>query len=166
MPISNQEAARIVGLATVERLQSDGMRAIEQGGNANAIADQLLKLSQQTGDQLVSEMAMLAQAGIASGQLAAAGTALASVNDQIATATNTFALAARLAQEGQSNLTFPFIAGKTASLLDLLQSLKKAITDSSNQIKSANGVQDLLSAFDAAQSSVASLKDKADKLVG
>src|SRR5260370_41772411 len=103
MPISNQDAARIVGLAAVERLQSAGMSAIEQGGNANAIADQLLQLSQQTSDHLVSEMAMLAQAGIASGQLTAAGTALASVNDQIATATNTFALAARLAQEGQAN---------------------------------------------------------------
>ena len=168
MPISTQESARIVGLAKIERLQADGMKAIEEGrhDDANAAADALLDLSGKTSDHFVSEMAMLAQAGIASGQLAAATTALASVNDQIATETNAFSLAARLAQAGQAKLTFPFIAGKTASLLDLLKSLQKAITDSSTQIKTANGVTDLLAAFDAAQASVAALKDKADKLAG
>ena len=164
MAISDQDSVRIVGLATIERLQADGMNVIEQGGDANAIADQLLQLSQQTSDQLVSEMAMIAQAGIASGQLATAATALASVNDQIATATNAFATAARVAQAGQASLTFPFIAGKTASLLDLLKTLKKAVTDSSAQINSSKGVGDLLAAFDAAAKSVAELKAKADQL--
>ena len=131
--MSNEEKARTLGLAQVERLQSEGMTAIEQGGDANAVADQLLALSQQTADAMVSEVAMRAHAGIASGQLAAAGAVLASVNDQIATATNTFALAARIAQEGEANLTFPFIAGKAASLLDLLKTLEKTVNDTITQ---------------------------------
>ena len=58
MPMSNEEKARTLGLAQVERLQSEGMTAIEQGGDANAVADQLLALSQQTADAMVSEVAM------------------------------------------------------------------------------------------------------------
>jgi hypothetical protein len=165
MAISNQDRARILGLAQIERLQTDGMNAISKGGDANQIADALLRLSQQTSDHLVSEMAMIAQAGIASGQLAAASMAVASVNDQIATATNTFAISSRIAQAGEANLTFPFIAGKAAGLLDLLQTLKKTITDSSNQIKSVQGVPDLLAALSAAETSVSALKAKADSLV-
>jgi transcriptional regulator with GAF, ATPase, and Fis domain len=125
MHITNDEKNRIMGLLQIERLQSEGMTFIEQGKDANNIADQLLELSQQTNDAVVSEMAMLAHAGISSGQLKAAGAALASVSDQIATATNTFNLAARIAQEGETNLTFPFIAGKAASLLDFLKTLEK-----------------------------------------
>lgn len=166
MPMSNEEKARTLGLAQVERLQSEGMTAIEQGGDANAVADQLLALSQQTADTMVSEVAMRAHAGIASGQLAAAGAVLASVNDQIATATNTFALAARIAQEGEANLTFPFIAGKAASLLDLLKTLEKTVNDTITQVGAIGGVDDLVAAFEAAEASVGELKEKAEDLVG
>lgn len=166
MPMSNEEKARTLGLAQVERLQSEGMTAIEQGGDANAVADQLLALSQQTADAMVSEVAMRAHAGIASGQLAAAGAVLASVNDQIATATNTFALAARIAQEGEANLTFPFIAGKAASLLDLLKTLEKTVNDTITQVGAIGGVDDLVAAFEAAEASVGELKEKAEDLVG
>ena len=165
MPISNAEKARIRGLAQVERLQSEGMAAIEQRGDANAIADKLLALSQQTSDNIVSEMAMLAHAGIASGQLLAASTALASVNDQIATATNTFALAARIAREGEANLTFPFIAGKAASLLDLVKTLEKTVKDTIARVGAINGVDELVTAFEAAKTSVGALKAKAEELV-
>ena len=44
MPMSNEEKARTLGLAQVERLQSEGMTAIKQGGDANAVADQLLAI--------------------------------------------------------------------------------------------------------------------------
>jgi hypothetical protein len=165
MPISNEENARIRGLAQVERLQSEGMAAIEQRGDVNAIADKLLDLSQQTSDNIVSEMAMLAHAGIASRQLVAASTALASVNDQIATATNTFALAARIAREGEANLTFPFIAGKAASLLDLLKTLEKTVKDTSARVGAIAGVDDLITAFEAAKTAVGALKAKAEDLV-
>lgn len=164
MPISNGEKERILGLAQIERLQNEGMTAIENGGDANAIADKLLKLSGMTSDPLVAEMAMLAQAGIASGQIAAAGAALASVNDQIATATNTFNLAARVAQEGEANLTFPFIAGKASSLLDLLKSLEKAVNDTVKKVGDINGVGDLITAFNAAKTSLDTLKKKAENL--
>ena len=165
MPISNEENARIRGLAQVERLQSEGMAAIEQRGDVNAIADKLLALSQQTSDNIVSEMAMLAHAGIASGQLVAASTALASVNDQIATATNTFALAARIAREGEANLTFPFIAGKAASLLDLLKTLDKTVKDTIARVGAINGVDELVMAFEDAKTAVGALKAKAEELV-
>lgn len=165
MPINNEEKARILGLVHVERLQCEGMTAIEKGGDANAIADQLLALSQQTSDAVVSEMAMLAHAGIASGQLVAAGAALASVNDQIASATNTFNLAARIAHEGEANLTFPFIAGKAASLLDLLKTLEKTVNDTITKVGTIDGVDDLVTAFKAAKTSVDALKEKAEELV-
>ena len=96
----------------------------------------------QTSDAVVSEMAMLAHAGIASGQLAAAGAALASVNDLIASGTNTFNLAARIAQEGEANLTIPFIAGKVASLLDLLKTLEKTVNDTITKAGNIDGVDD------------------------
>ncbi len=166
MPVNAQERARILGLAEVERLQSAGMSAIENNQDADVIADRLLALSQQTSDVLVSEMAMLAHAGIASAQLSTAAAALASVNDQIATATNTFSLAARLAREGQENLTFPFIAGKAASLLDLLKSLQKTVSDTSAAAGTIDGLPDLLTAFDNAKSSVTALKEKAEKITG
>jgi hypothetical protein len=166
MPISNQESVRIRGLAQVERLQSKGMALIESGNAANAVADELLRLSQQTSDELVAQMAMLAHAGIASGQLVAASTALASVSDQIATATNSFALAGRIAQEGQANLTLPFIAGKAASLLDFVKTLEKAVTDTAKKANSAPGLDGLLAAFKSAKTSVAALKAKADELAG
>ena len=165
MAINKEEKARILGLVQVERLQSEGMAAIEQGGDANDVADQLLALSQQTSDATVSEMAMLAHAGIASGQLAAAGAALASVNDQIASATNTFNLAARIAQEGEANLTFPFVAGKAASLLDLLKTLEKTVNDTITKAGSIDGVDDLISAFMSAKDSVKELKEKAEGIV-
>jgi dTDP-4-dehydrorhamnose reductase len=165
MAINKEEKARILGLVQVERLQGEGMAAIEQGGDANAVADQLLALSQQTSDATVSEMAMLAHAGIASGQLAAAGAALASVNDQIASATNTFNLAARIAQEGEANLTFPFVAGKAASLLDLLKTLEKTVNDTITKAGSIDGVDDLISAFMSAKDSVKELKEKAEGFV-
>jgi hypothetical protein len=142
------------------------MAAIEQRGDANAIADALLALSQQTSDNIVAEMAMLAHAGIASGQLVAARTALASVNDQIATATNTFALAARIAREGEANLTFPFIAGKAASLLDLLKTLEKTVKDTMARVGAIDGGDALVAAFEAAKTSVSTLKAKAEELVG
>lgn len=164
MPINDAERARILGLAQVESLQFMGLVAIERGQDVNAIADRLLELSQQTSDALVSEMAMLAHAGISTGQLTAAGRALASVNDQIATATNTFVLAARIAQEGQSNLTFPFIAGKASSLLDLLKTLEKTATDTAALAGNINGVDDLIAAFDAAKASVNALKERAERL--
>ena len=145
MPINNEEKVRILGLVRVERLQSEGMTAIEKGGDANAIA-------------------MLAHAGIASGQLAAAGAALASVNDQIASATNTFNLAARIAQEGEANLTFPFIAGKIASLLDLLKTLEKTVNDTITKTGDIDGVGDLVTAFKNAKTSVDLLKKKAAEL--
>ena len=166
MPMSNEEKVRTLGLAQVERLQSDGMAAIEQGNNANAIADKLLALSQQTSDATVSEMAMRAHAGIATGQLAAASAAVASVNDQIGTATNNFTLAARIAQEGEANLTFPFIAGKAASLLDFLKTLEKTLNDTTAQAGNIDGVDDLITAFEAAKDSVDTLKDKAAALAG
>ena len=165
MPISNEEKVRIRGLAKVERLQAMGLTAIEQGDDANAIADQLLALSQQTNDALVSEMAMIAHAGIASGQLAAGASALASVNDQIATATNAFALAARIAKEGEANLTFPFIAGKFASILDLLKTLEKAVNDTRSQVGSIDGIDELATAFNTAKASIRELKEKAEALV-
>lgn len=164
MPINNSERARILGLVQVERLQSMGLAAIEQGQDANDIADRLLQLSQQTSDALVSEMAMLAHAGISSGQLTSAGAALASVNDQIATATNTFTLAARIAREGQANLTFPFIAGKASSLLDFLKTLEKTVNDTVALAGNINGVNDLLAAFDAAKAAVNALKERAEQL--
>ena len=165
MPINKEEKERILGLVQVERLHAEGIAAIEEGGDANAVADKLLTLSQQTSDASVSEMAMLAHAGIASGQLAAAGAALASVNDQIASATNTFNLAARIAQEGEANLTFPFIAGKAASLLDLLKTLEKTVNDTITKAGSIDGVEDLISAFNSAKDSVRELKVKAEDLV-
>ena len=166
MPMSNEEKARTRGLAEVERLQSEGMTAIEQRGDANAIADQLLALSQQTSDSTVCEMAMRAHAGIASGQLTAAGAALASVNDQIATATNTFTLAARIAQEGEANLTFPFIAGKAASLLDLVKVLERTVNDTITQAGTIDGIDDLVTAFGTAKTSVGALKERAEALIG
>ena len=164
MPISNAERARILGLAEVERLQSIGLAAIEQGEDVNAVADRLLELSQRTSDALVSEMAMLAHAGISTAQLTAASRALGTVSDQIATATNTFVLAARIAQEGQANLTFPFIAGKASSLLDLLKTLEKSVTDTVALAGNINGVDDLIAAFDAAKASVNDLKERAERL--
>ncbi|TKB92538.1 MAG: hypothetical protein E8D41_06950 [Nitrospira sp.] len=168
MPISKADKVRIRGLAQVERLQSEGMAAIElkKSRDANAIADELLALSQQTSDHIVSEMAMQAHAGISSGQLAAASKALASVNDQIATATNTFALAVRIAREGEANLTFPFIAGKAASLLDLVKTLEKTVKDTVDQVGVIDGVDDLVTAFGAVKKSVGALKAKAENLVG
>lgn len=166
MPISKQEAARIKGLAKVERLQSKAIGLIESRKNANSVADELLSISQQTGDELVAQMAMLAHAGIASKQLAIAGTALASVNDQIATATNAFALAARIAQEGEAKLTFPFIAGKAASVLDLVKALEEAFRKTADSAGDIDGVEDLGSAFKAAKIAVANLQSKADKLAG
>lgn len=166
MPINAQERTRIVGLAQVERLQSEGLARIEQDDDVSDITAQLLKLSQRTSDRLVSEMAMLAHAGISSAQLASAAAALASVNDQIATATNAFSLAARIAQEGEKKLTFPFVAGKAASLLDLLKTLKKSVTDTVESAGSGAGVAGLLAAFDSANAAVAALKEKAEKLAG
>jgi hypothetical protein len=162
MPINDQEKQKILGLAEVERLQWEGMVAIEREGDANAIADKLLSIRQQTSDTLVAEMAMLAHAGIASGQLAAAAAALASVHDQIATATNTFNLAARIAQEGKANLTFPFIAGKAASLLDLLKTLEKTVKDTIDNVGNIEGVDDLVTTFQTAKTSVEELKQKAE----
>jgi hypothetical protein len=167
MHITNDEKNRIMGLLQIERLQSEGMTFIEQGKDANNIADQLLELSQQTNDAVVSEMAMLAHAGISSGQLKAAGAALASVSDQIATATNTFNLAARIAQEGETNLTFPFIAGKAASLLDFLKTLEKTVNETVvDQAGAVEGIDELTTAFQTAKASMADLKDKAEKLMG
>ena len=164
MPLNNAERARVIGLGQVERLQSMGLAALERGEDVNPIADRLLGLSQQTSDATVSEMAMLAHAGISSGQLAIAGAALASVNDQIATATNTFTLAARIAQEGQANLTFPFIAGKASSLLDLVKTLEKTVNDTVALAGNINDVNGLLAAFDAAKASVNVLKERAEEL--
>ena len=166
MPISKQEAARIKGLAKVESLQSKAMGLIESRKNANSVADELLAISQQTGDQLVAEMATLAHAGIASKQLAIAGKTLASVSDQIATATNAFALAARIAQEGEAKLTFPFIAGKAASVLDLVKALEEAFNKTADRAGNIDGVEDLGSAFKAAKIAIADLQSKADKLAG
>lgn len=166
MAISPQERARIVGLAQIERLQSEGMIRIEKGDDVSDITGKLLKLSQRTSDRLVSEMAMLAHAGISSAQLASAGAALASVNDQIATATNTFALAARIAQKGESKLTFPFVAGKLASLFDLLKTLQKSVADTVGKVEKAQGVAGLLAAFDEAKTAMATVKDKAEELAG
>jgi hypothetical protein len=164
MPISSEEKVRIAGLAKVERLQADGMAAIEKGEDANAIADALLNLSQQTSDSLVSEMAMLAHAGISSGQLAVAAASLASVNDQIATATNSFHLASRIAKEGEASLTFPFIAGKAASLLDFLKTLEKAIHDTVENAGQIDGIDDLVASLESAKSSLSTVKEKADAL--
>jgi hypothetical protein len=164
MPISNQESVRIRGLAQVERLQSKGMALIENGNAANAVADELLRLSQQTSDELVAQMAMLAHAGIASGQLVAASTALASVSDQIATATNSFSLAARIAREGEANLTLPFIAGKAASLLDFVKTLETTVKGIANQAGGVKDLKGLTSALQAAKTSVAALKTKAEEL--
>jgi hypothetical protein len=166
MPISTQEKTRIVGLAQIERLQSEGLARIEEGDDVSDITDQLLKLSQRTSDRLVSEMAMLAHAGISSAQLASAGAALASVNDQIATATNAFALAARIAQEGEKKLTFPFVAGKLASVLDFLKTLQKSVTDTVDKAGKVQGIASLLAAFDEANAAVAAVKEKAEELAG
>jgi hypothetical protein len=166
MPINNQEKARILGLGQVELLQSAGMARIEAGKDVSDITKKLLKLSQRTSDRLVSEMATLAHAGISSAQLASAAAALASVNDQIATATNAFALAARIAQEGEKNLTFPFVAGKAASLLDLLKALQKSVADTVGRAGSVGSVAELLAAFDKANDAVEALKDKAEELAG
>lgn len=165
MPITNEEEIRILGLAKIENLQSKGVIAIENGADANEIADQLLSLSQQTSDAEVSKMAMLAHAGIASGQLTAASEALASVNDQIASVTNTFNLAARIAQEGESKLTFPFIAGKAASLLDLLKAMEKTVTETAAKAENIDDVGDLISVFKEAKTSVNKLKEKAEDLI-
>jgi len=166
MSMSKQEKVRTRGLAKIERLQSEGMIAIEQGDDANDIADQLLELSQKTSDTKVSEMAILAHIGISSGQLTAASVALASVNDQINTATNAFTLAARIAQEGKASLTFPFIAGKAASMLDLLKTLEKTVKDTIEQAEGIDGVDDLFSSFELAKGNLGDLKNKAEKLMG
>lgn len=164
MPINEEGKARILGLAEVERLQCEGMNAIEKGGDANAIADRLLAISQQSSDDFVINMAMQAHAGIASKQLATAGKALASVNDQITSATNTFNLAARIAEEGEADLTFPFIAGKAASLLDLLKTLEKAVSGTVTKVGAIDGVEGLLQAFEAAKESVDALRKKSEEL--
>ena len=114
----------------------------------------------------VSQMATLARAGLTTNQLDAASAALASVNDQIAAATKTFATAAQLAQEGQGALTFPFIAGKAASALALVKTLQKTMTDSSATVRSANGVGDLLTAFNNAAQSLEALRAQASQLAG
>ena len=90
---------------------------------------------------------------------------MSSVNDQIATATNSFTLAARIAQEGKASLTFPFIAGKAASLLDLLKTLENAVNETVNQVGAIDGVDDLLTTFENAKATVKELKEKAE-LVG
>jgi hypothetical protein len=166
MAISKQEKTRILGLAQVERLQSEGMARIERGSEVSDITAKLLDLSQETSDALVSEMAMLAHAGISSAQLGSAAAALSSVNDQIATATNAFALAARIAQLGEEKLTFPFVAGKTASLLDLLKTLKKSVTDTVDRAGNVQGIASLLTAFDEANAALEEVKKKAEKLAG
>jgi hypothetical protein len=166
MPINSQEKARVLGLSQVELLQSEGMARIEQDKDVSDITKKLLKLSQRTSDRLVAEMAMLAHAGISSAQLASAAAALASVNDQIATATNAFSLAARIAQEGEKNLTFPFVAGKAASLLDLLKTLQKSVADTVGKAGSVGSVAGLLAAFDEANAAVEAVKDKAEELAG
>ena len=166
MSMSKEEKIRTRGLAQIERLQSEGMTAIERGEDANDIADQLLELSQRTSDITVSEMAQLAHAGISSGQLTFASNVLASVSDQINTATNAFTLAARIAQEGKSSLTFPFIAGKAASMLDLLKSMEKTVKNTIEQAEGIDGVDDLFSAFELAKGNLGDLKTKAEKLMG
>jgi hypothetical protein len=166
MPIENEERERILGLLEVERLQSEGMTAIEQGRNANSIADRLLALSRQTSDDLVSDMARRAHAGIASAQLSTAAATLATVNDRIATATKAFSLAARIAQEGEADLTFPFVAGKAASLLDFLKSLQKTVIDTRTEVESADSIVELLEAFESAKSSVSVLRERAEQLAG
>jgi len=164
MPISTEEKARVLGLAQVERLQSMGMAAIQQGEDANAIADQLLQLGRLTSDPIVSDMAKLAHSGIASAQITTGSAALASVSDQIATATNSFSLAARIAQEGEANLTFPFIAGKAASMLDLLKTLENTVNETTKKIGNINGVSDLITAFQEAKTSLDTIKKKAEAL--
>lgn len=165
MPFNDQEKERILGLMEIERLQSDGLTAIETGGDANAIADRLLAISQRTNDDKVSQMAMMAHAGISTGQLTAAGEALASVSDQISSATNTFNLAARIAQEGEESLTFPFIAGKAASLLELLKTLEKTVKSTLEQVGNIDGIDDLIGAIRGAKDSVGELKQKAETFV-
>lgn len=162
MPISNDEKIRITGLSKIERLQAEGMAAIENGKDANSIADALLALSQQTNDALVSEMAMLAHAGISSGQLTIAAASLASVNDQIATATNSFNLASRIANEGKKNLTFPFIAGKASSLLDFIKTLETTVKQTVTQSGQIEGVDELLAAFNDTKSALNTIKEKAE----
>lgn len=166
MPISQQETARIKGLARVELLQSRGMSLLEMRKSANSVADELLSLSQETSDEFVAEMAMLAHAGIASKQLVIAGTALASVSDQIAAATNSFALAARIAREGQASLTFPFIAGKAAAVLDLVKTLEKAVKSTATSLGNIDGLNDIITAFEAVKNTVADLQAKAEEISG
>jgi hypothetical protein len=169
MTITDEQRVRLLGVAKVERLQAEGMSALMQGRNsdANAIADRLLQLSQDTSDQLVSQLAMTAQAGIATGQLEEATASLANVDDRIAKATNVFSDAAEVASVGEAQLTLPFVAGKAASVLGLLQSLQQAV--SSIRAQTAGGpsgnVQKLLSAFDAAKSAVSSIEEEAAKLL-
>jgi hypothetical protein len=165
MPMENQERALVLGLAEVERLQSAGVSALERGRDANEFADALLTLSQTTSHHRVSQMAMLAHAGIASGQIKTAAAALASVSDQIATATNTFAMAARIANEGEAHLTFPFVAGKAASLLDLLKSLQKTVADTQDDVQSAGSIAQLLGAFETAKTSLTAVKEQAERFV-
>ena len=164
MAMSKREKVRTRALAKIERLQSEGLRLIEEGQNPNDVADKLLRLSRRTADVTVAEMAIIAHAGIATGQLVAARAALASVNDQIASATNTFALAARIAQEGETNLTFPFVAGKAASFLDLLKSLETTIDSTAEQVGEIDGIDDLIEALDNAKAAVSDLKDRAEEL--
>ena len=164
MAMSDEDKNRTLQLARVEALQTAGIAAISNGGDVNSIADDLFDISQQTSDAFVSEMAMQAHAGISSAQIAVAAAALASVNDQIATATNTFQLAARIAQEGEENLTFPFIAGKAALLLNLVETLDETLKQTISTVGNIDGVDDLQGALTDSQASIKSLLEKAKAL--
>jgi hypothetical protein len=157
MAISKGEKARLTELATVERLLSEGMETIERGEDANEIADELLRIAQRTGDPLVAEVAAIAHGGISSGQLIAAGRALATVNDQIGTATNAFSLAARIAEQGEADLTIPFIAGRASAMLEMLKALKSA----AEAINGAGDADALIDALASAADAVGALRDEA-----
>ena len=166
MAISNEERVRTLGLARVERLLAEGREAVASGGEADAAADALLALSQQSSDAQVAEAAMLAHAVISGGQLASASKALAAVNDAIASAAGAFGMAARIAEAGEADLTFPFVAGKAASLLELLNTLEESVKKTAEQVDGLDSTSELLEAFKTAKASLKTLRRQAEALVG
>lgn len=158
MAMSAAEKNRVVELATIERLLSDGLRAIAQDKSANAYADRLFNLATTTADTLVAEAAEAAYGGISSGQLTAASRSLASVNDLIATATNAFSLASRIAKEREAALTLPFIAGKAATMLELVTELKAA----AERVVDAHDLSALVAAISDASTALGALRDEAE----
>jgi len=166
MAINDAEKARLRVLSEIERLKSDGLEALRTGnGDADGIADKLLEISQTTGDAQIRNLASSANAAIITGQFAAAASAMSGMADEMAAATKTFQSAAAIAAEGEADLTFPFIAGKAASLLDLAETLKDTVEKTIAQAGGIDGAGEVIAALDAARTSLKTLREKAEAVI-